>query len=386
METSAKKPGTLWLVIAHEATNSGAPRVLLEVLRGVRVAQGEGWSCEIFLDRPGPLEREFAKLGRVSRSHLGWSRSGLIGRVSAWIDKVWFKPRRFRRWIVEGKARGATLIYSNTGTNGRLLDALPPDCGRVISHIHELGTVLERFSRPADLAATLARTDVFLAVSEAVGEDLRRLKVDASRIKRIPNFLAQMPPPRTPGSAQAQVCRELGIAAGTRLIVGCGHLAPIKGTEIFVTVAQQVSAAVGGGLMFLWIGGDTDRDFAEEVRRAAGAAVRFVGEVDDPSLYFAASEMLLVTSRLESFSRVALEAGALGRPVLAFTEARGPRDLLPEELLVNETSAAAMAAAVISLLTRPADAQRLGEALRARIAKEFLAEKWIGELLAVADA
>jgi glycosyltransferase involved in cell wall biosynthesis len=110
--------------------------------------------------------------------------------------------------------------------------------------------------------------------------------------------------------------------------------------------------------------------------------MHFTGEVPDPALYFAASEVVAVTSRVESFSRVALEAAALGRPVLAYAAARGPADLLPPEALITKLDAAAMAAAVTGVLADPEGSRRRGEALRRRVAVGFLAEQWIGRLLA----
>ena len=80
---------------------------------------------------------------------------------------------------------------------------------------------------------------------------------------------------------------------------------------------------------------------AEVHRRNLGHLFRFVGETEDCARYFAASEIVTVTSRVESFSRVALEAGALGRPVLCFAAARGPADLVAADSLVGELSAAA---------------------------------------------
>jgi glycosyltransferase involved in cell wall biosynthesis len=113
--------------------------------------------------------------------------------------------------------------------------------------------------------------------------------------------------------------------------------------------------------------------------------MHFIGEVPDPALYFAASEVVVVTSRVESFSRVALEAAALGRPVLAFAAARGPADLLPPDALITELSAEAMAAAVTAALADPAGSRRQGESLRRRVAGEFLAAQWIGRLLAAVE-
>jgi len=252
----------------------------------------------------------------------------------------------------------------------------------LVSHVHELAYGLHRFNRPQDLAATLARTDLFLAVSSAVMTDLAALGVPVGKCMLLPNFLTILPPLPDQVAARAEVGRRLGLSPEARLVVGCGHIDPLKGTDLFVAMAARVRTSGGLPVAFVWLGGVIDREFAARVQRAAGASVYFVGEVADPGIYFAASEIVTVTSRVESFSRVVLEAGALGRPVLAFAAARGPADLLTDRELVPELSAEAMAVVVSAWLGAPEQARLAGAALRDRIAGNFLADHWIGALLA----
>ncbi len=374
-----------WLVLAHEATNSGAPRMLLEILRAVRAARGPRWQCEILLDRGGPLAGELATFGPLHRLTPAWAEGSepLARLLRGWVDRPWLKPRRLRRMVQAWRRQGGGVIYSNTATNGRLLAALPAGAGPVVSHVHELEYGLRRFNRPRDLAATLARTQRFVAVSTAVAADLRARGIPAERVTIVPNFLSSLPAPAAVPAARAEVGRRLGLASATRIVVGCGHVDPLKGTDLFVDMIAQLATQPGGPVMGVWLGGDIDRHFARHVREKAGPTVRFVGEVADPDLYYAASDLVTVTSRVESFSRVALEAGALGRPVLAFAAARGPADLLPAAALVPELTGAAMAAAAARLLQDAAAAGFLGEELRARIATGFLAEHWTEHLLQV---
>lgn len=372
-----------WLVLAHEATNSGAPRMLLEVLRAVRAARGSQWQCEILLDRGGPLAGELAAFGPVHRLTPAWAEgAGPVARLlRGLVDRPWLKPRRVRRLVTAWQQRGGGVIYSNTATNGRLLAALPPGVGPVVTHVHELEYGLQRFNRPRDLAATLARSQRFLAVSTAVAADLRARGVPGERVTIVPNFLSALPPPAAVPAERAEVCRRLGLAAGTRIVLGCGHVDPLKGTDLFVDLIARLKEQAGGPVIGAWLGGDIDHRYAQQVRRQAGSSVRFVGEVADPDVYYAASDLVAVTSRVESFSRVALEAGALGRPVLAFAAARGPADLLPPDALVSEMTGAAMAAAAARLLADETAAGLLGQQLRTRIATGFLAEHWTDTLL-----
>lgn len=361
--------------------------MLLEVLKGVRAAKGSEWDCEMIFDHGGSLLEEFARVGRIRvLSNPLTEGSGLVARAlrrsSKWVP---FKARRFAGWVREWEARGGGVIYSNTGTNGRLLRALPQTASPVISHIHELAYGLRRFSTSAELAATLSRTNIFLSVSAAVDEDLNKLGVARRRIRRIPNFLIAMPNAMAVDTAKTDLCFRLSIPSNSRIVTACGHVDWVKGTDLFVEIANFVIHNCKKPPVFIWIGGHLQRRFALKSRAKLSAAaqpfVHFVGEVMDVTPYFAASEVVLVTSRVESFSRVALEAGALSRPVLAFAAARGPADLLNEEQLVADLDPRAMAVALEALLAGPAEAARIGAQLRDRVERDFLAGKWIGEII-----
>ncbi|HWA86495.1 MAG TPA: glycosyltransferase family 4 protein [Opitutus sp.] len=383
-----------WLVIGHQATNSGAPRMLLEVLRGVRAECGPAWRCKILLRRGGPLVEEFARIGEVRV--LMHPRAELPGLGAAlfrkFVDRPRNEPRRFARAMEDWRGERFDLIYSNTATNGRLLGALRPlDCP-VVTHVHELEYSLKRFVSAATLATTLERSDEFIAVSTAVGGDLEKRGVRRERVTVVSNFLAQLPGAGEVGPLRAELCGRLGLSRETRLITGCGHIDWLKGPDLFVEFAEKVIGRTCVPVAFLWIGGDTDRRFAAGVRRAVQRrglqhAVRFLGPDPDPGRIFGASDIVAVTSRVESFSLVALEAAARGRPVLGFAAARGLQEVLANEkgLIAVGLDVGAMATAAARLLADPEEASRVGGRLRERVAAEFLARRRIPEILSVTD-
>jgi len=383
-----------WLVIGHQATNSGAPRMLLEVLRGVRAERGAAWRCKILLRRGGPLADEFAQIGDVRvLMHPRAERPGLGAALfRRFIDRPRNEPRRFARAMAEWQEERFGLIYSNTATNGHLLDALRPLNCPIVTHVHELEYSLTRFASPAVLATTLERSDAFIAVSTAVASDLEKRGVRRERVTVVPNFLPQLPEAAEAGSRRAALCERFGFPRESRLITGCGHIDWLKGTDLFVELAEKLIGRSRSPVAFLWIGGDTDRKFAAEVRQAVHRrglqhAVRFAGSDQDPGRIFAASDLVAVTSRVESFSLVALEAAARGRPVLGFAAARGLQEVLggAAGLIVPGLEVATMAAAARRLLDDPAEAERIGGRLRERVTAEFLAQRRIPEILAATD-
>lgn len=386
--------GEHWLVIAHEATNSGAPRMLLRVLQGVREARGADWRCEILLRGGGPLAAQFAEFGPVHLLPHRWARGRSLGAgfYRKFIDRPWGQPRRAARWMEASASRRFDLVYNNTATNGFLVPLARSLGCPVVTHVHELGESMRRFNTPAALADSLKHTDHFFAVSEAVATDLVQLGAPAERITVVPNFLPQMPAV-VAGGAHAELCRQLGLPEGAGVVTGCGHIDAVKGTELFVAVAAAVVArAPQRPVVFPWLGGITDARFARDVRalvrrRQLQDVVRFVGPVDDPLPWFAASDAVAVTSRYESFSLVAMEAASVGCPVVGFAGARGISSVIGDtpELLAPGHDVEAMAALLHRLLEDRAQATRLGAALRARVAERFVARPCIEKIVTVID-
>ena len=386
-------PAERWLVVAHEATNSGAPRMLLEVLRGVRAARGPGWSCEILLRRGGPLAAEFETLGRVHLLSHPWAQGPMLraGIFRKFIDRPWVQPRRLAAAIAELRPARFDLVYNNTATNEYLVPAVRSLGGPVLTHVHESAQVLREFTTPAALAQTLDNTDHFLAVSPAVAADLAAAGVPAGRITLAPNFLPALPPEPDP-SARLALRAALKLPPESFVVAGCGHIHGIKGTDLFVETAAALAGRLAQPVTFVWLGGETDAGFARDVKRLVHqrnleGIVRFVGPVPDTRPWFAASDVVAVTSRVESFSLVALEAAGLGRPVTGFAGARGLTELLGGEpgLLVPDFDPAAMAGVLLKLAQDAPAAEKQGRRLRAKVAADFLAGPRITALLAVID-
>lgn len=379
-----------WLVISNDATNSGAPRMLLEVLRGVRATLGSSWSCEILLRQEGVLESAFAEFGPVHvlphRCARGRSFPARAYRKA--VDRPWGQPRRLAGWIERWRKEPFDLIYNNTATNGALLPALRTLGRPVLTHVHELEYSLRRLNTPADLTATFAGSNGFLAVSAAAATDLVARGVPAERVTIVPNFLQSLPSELS-GAERAELRRSLGLPEGRTIVTGCGHIDEVKGTDLFVELAAHLAKTPGTPAPFFnWIGADTDAAFGRRVRKKVremglDSVVGFSGAVADAPRWFAASDVVTITSREESFSMVALEAGAAGRPVVGFAQARGLAEFLhgEPELLVGNLDPRAMAAAVQRLLQDPDAARNAGRSLRARVGAEFLAGSKIHAIL-----
>jgi glycosyltransferase involved in cell wall biosynthesis len=101
--------------------------------------------------------------------------------------------------------------------------------------------------------------------------------------------------------------------------------------------------------------------------------VRFHGFRDDVGAVLATADLFVLSSLSEGISITLLEAMAAKLPVVA-TDVGGNREVvIPEEtgLLVPAGDPAALAEAMIAILTDPARARRLGEGGLVRVTRDF---------------
>ena len=121
---------------------------------------------------------------------------------------------------------------------------------------------------------------------------------------------------------------------------------------------------------------DEAEAYERTLRAEAGDAAVFLGERRDVAPLMRAMAALAIPSRQEPLSRVALEASALGVPIVA-ADVGGMREVIADGetgILVPAADPDALATALLRLLKNPAAAATLGQAARARILKEFTPE------------
>jgi glycosyltransferase involved in cell wall biosynthesis len=349
------------LFISHDATRTGAPLILLRMLRWLRAHSS--LSFDVLLRNGGELRDEFAQVADVFDAGIGASH------------------RRFRLFSRRGRSRGGNLVdrlskrdlglvYSNTITNGELLRTLAPlDCP-VITHVHELEHWI-RWETPSDgLRAVREHTDHFIAVSEAVRDNLvRNVGVPADKVEVIYEFIPVAEVRRHhPEEAKQALCDRLGIPRSARLVAGCGTTDWRKGPDLLIQVAAAVRRrGLPLDVHFLWIGGDSSGpSWGKLVHDAAKAGVadrvHFLGVQKDPFPLFAALDVFLLTSREDPFPLVMLENAAAGKPIVCFQRSGGAQEFVGSDcgLSVPYLDIEAMAAAVRRLLDNQDLRQQMG--------------------------
>jgi glycosyltransferase involved in cell wall biosynthesis len=169
---------------------------------------------------------------------------------------------------------------------------------------------------------------------------------------------------------------KIGVGPQGLLIGTVGKMRPEKNQEVLLTALRRLR--VSGVDVHLVIAGDGPlRDFLR--RRAAelevANRVTFIGEVEDVRTVLTAMDVFVLPSTaVESFSNAALEAMAIGRPVI-LSDIGGAREMIDdgvEGYVVSPTELAARIPALIAALYADRrKRQQMGQAARSRAQNRF---------------
>lgn len=351
------------LVITHDASRTGAPIVLLHLLRWL--AKRSDLEITIMAGGPGPLFPSFAEIAPTVVLSAPRLVNAILRRVprGATFRRILQRSLTKRRLARVGSF---DVVYSNTMMNGEVLSLLADV--PVITHVHELQHWLHANVASEQMQAITARTDHFIAASEPVRTNLcERHGIDPRRVTVIEEFIDLRAIP-------VRASLEHGPARPQVRVCGAGTLDLRKGPDLFVRVAAEMCARSELEFTFTWIGGDLKAPFAREVRAIAnelGIAdrVSFTGQVADPLTMLANLDLFLLTSREDPFPLVMLEAAALGLPIVCFDATGGAPSFVEDDAgaVVAHLDVEAMAQSAIELAGNPSLMRAVGKQARQKV-------------------
>ena len=240
-------------------------------------------------------------------------------------------------------------------------------------------------------ALAARRTDVVVAVSDRLGEQLVATRISAARRVRVVHngvdTLAYRPRPDD-GALRA----ELGIAPDALIVGSIGRLEPIKGYDIMVEAFAQLLSGWGNAakpvLVVAGEGSERSRLEALVDERGLRSHVHLLGWRNDAHALHSAFTVFTMSSRSEGTSVSLLEAMSAGLcPVVS--DVGGNSAVLGAHLghrLVPPEDAASLATAwrnaLLDVRRRDAD----GTAARARVQSHFSLGAMIGAYERLYDA
>ena len=314
------------------------------------------------------------------------------------VERFRYAPRRFETLAYTGNM--ATQVQASWSARVTMLGFLGAEFRSAVRARRELepdvvhahwwfpnglvGTWLSRMANKP-LVTTLHGTDVRLARSVAFSRPaFRHVMHHSAAVTAVSRFLAseamEVVSAPEPAVAPMPVATELFSPGGKRRrdrVLFVGRLNKQKGIELLL---HAISRIPDGSIGLDVVGDGDDRETLQEMARALEIAdrVQWHGSVAQPKLveFYRSAAALVVPSVGEGLGLVAVEAQLCETPVIAF-DSGGLPDVVQHDrtgVLVNTVDAGALAAALVSLLSRDDRGASLGAAGRMHAIATFAPE------------
>lgn len=359
-------------LLAHVTTTD----ISLALLLGPQLeAFGKAGYEVVGLSGPGPFVPEIEALGarHVTLRNSTRSKSVRADLRAAWELWTWIRNER------------PDIVHTHNpkpGVYGRIAAALA-GVPLVVNTVHGLyatpdDRLVKRMAVYSLERLAAAFSDAELVQNPEDLATLRRLRVPAAKLHLLGNGidLCRFSPESVDPHVRARIRQELGAADDTVVVTAVGRLVREKGyQELFAAAADVVGSnpkvifAIAGPI-------EPTKDDAlteDELRSAEKSGIRLLGHRTDVEAIYAASDLYVLASHREGFPRSAMEASAMGLPVVA-SDIRGCRQVVEHGrtgLLVPVRDPDSLAQAILSLAGDPFRRSEMGTNGRSKAEREF---------------
>ena len=321
------------LIFAHEASSSGAPVFLLNLLRSFQ--SSNEYEFFFIFKNSGPLLNDFKKLGYVYDA-------GYLDKVQSKTFKllIRFLPiYKIRKFILKSRIYlfNPSLYISNTVVNSQILSIVNKKNKKLITIVHEMKDVISLFDflKINNSSEVLNKSDKLIAVSKAVEKDLRNHhNVPENKIEIITNTISYFKKIKVSENDISKWKKTNNISNEVFLVGTCGGPIWRKGPDIFLNVINSfVNKYPNEKICFIWQGGEKKSsgflNFESEIAKLGlDPYVRFIPTTKNIHFFYNAIDLLISTSREEPFGLTILEAGLYEVPCIAFEKSGGPEEIL----------------------------------------------------------
>jgi predicted HAD superfamily hydrolase/glycosyltransferase involved in cell wall biosynthesis len=288
--------------ISHDASQTGAPAVLLTLMQWVKKNTRINFS--IIVGRSGPWNKKFEVIAPtffMDAHH----RLGLQNEL-----------RNFCGNHVKA-------VYINTIASALYAEHLKFLQAEFVTHVHEMEYAFTVFQPCVEVLKQICSK--YIAVSQGSIDALKkRFNMSQIDLKFLKPFIDKK-------SHRSPPVRK---HTHKKVVFGCGTVEMRKGFDLFCVVASTLKARGRKDFHFYWIGSDTNTDLvASKVIDLHGVAdvVEFMGIQDYPRDFFAWGDIFLLPSREDPYPLVCMEAAECDIPVVCFDEKAGGMHSFVEE-------------------------------------------------------
>ncbi|WP_375413873.1 rhamnan synthesis F family protein [uncultured Bradyrhizobium sp.] len=367
------------LLVSHEASRTGAPILAYNIAAHLR----KRYNVISLLLRGGPLIEDF-----------GSCSAAVIGPLS-YLD--WHEAEARR--LVQRLAKFGRISYAvvNSIESRSVMSSLVRSGIPVVSLVHEFAS----YTRPhgAMSEALEWATQMVFSADMTANSALQELPTLSNRkIHILTQGQCVIPGAQQATELDSLALRRKMLPKGSEdalVVLGGGAIQFRKGVDLFLSCAAAVMAlAPKRPVRFVWIGHGYDPAndvnyssyLAEQiVRSGLSEMVTMVNEVADLEPAYAAAGIFFLSSRLDPFPNVTIDAALRGLPIVCFEGGSGIASLLKADstlrkCVVPHLDAHAAARVIAKLAGNEDERRRIGRATRRFGKAKFDMGRYVAEI------
>ncbi|MBU0615852.1 MAG: glycosyltransferase [Nanoarchaeota archaeon] len=330
------------LFVNHEESRTGAPKILFDVASAFR------WEYNIVMvsKKQGSMHEEFI-------DH---------------FERIIY-PHDFSKEAIKDliKSINPDLAYINTMSCFKFAEAAKALGIPTIFHLHELNMSIKPCLSQEDVKNFPDSADIFIACSGKVKDFLvSHLRCEASKVRIVYSFISY------DDTINKSTGKGLSISKAGQVIMGMGSIRgqtefARKGIDFLMDACSITNANGCHNLGYYWIG-----SVPEIFTKTTNQNFQFLGEQKNPFALLRKADIFVMCSREEPLGLAALEAMALGKPVIAFKDGGGIVDAIGDcGIIVDEMSPAALAMEIEALSKDPQLRLAMGKKSKEKVKANF---------------
>ena len=323
------------LFVLHEATRSGAPILLLELLKEIQNAQK--YEVDLLILLNGTMAKDFTDLvpAAVNIKHFQ-PRPNIVTRILRRFivlkNDLLSQEDLYNTAVEKLSAKNYHCVFGMTVATLSILEKFKAKGLKTILYTHELQFALESFYDAHDLSRKISSLDSILAGSQSVKDFLtQRYKISAGKISVAYSFISKDNEIKTKASELRQ---QYNISDDTFILGTLSTQELRKGSELVPLLAKKIKQTTPNLKIKIFnIGGNDSNPFVrfakiDTQKLDVEEEVIFVENTKNPNDYVNIFDCFLLPSREDPFPLVMHLAAEFNKPIVGFKDSGGVEEFL----------------------------------------------------------
>ncbi|MFA5871104.1 MAG: glycosyltransferase family 4 protein [Parcubacteria group bacterium] len=355
------------LFVSHDASRTGAPFVLLHLLKWLK--ENTEVEFEVLLKNGGELESEFEALAPTYIWYKPGNPKNLFEKILLYYNLSSLSPNshkdKLSRLFLQKKFN---VIFTNSVASCDAINELKQRLDiPIICYLHELEISIRQFCGLDVFKEAQKNIDLYIGSSKMVVDNLKiNHGLSDKKIDLVYDYIPAKEYHEARNEYDTQELRmKIGVPDGSFVVGSCGTIDWRKGVDLIPQISRLVRQKSDLPIYFVWIGGvqsgvDFEKFLQDVDKLNLKDKVIFIDYALD---YFAAIDVFLLPSREDPFPLVCLQAAAFEKPVICFELSGGIPDFVEKDcgFVVPYLDIEAAAEKIIELAQNRELCSRLGK-------------------------